>query len=402
VRILMLALGVPFPPIGGGLTRTFHLLKSIAAHHQVTLAAYTYGEPHEQPPYPLELHTVPWHWSAEYRKMTGTDVQEAHRASQHLTYEATEPWFANVMDPVLMESLLARLMHTRPDIVVFEGTPLARFLPLVPRDVPRILDLFDVHSVITRRAAERAPAAHQAALAHDAQRTLAFERRAAQQCDACLAVSEVDAETARSLLGSAAVFVVPNGVDTAYFVSSALPSEPGSLLFTGRMNYEPNADAVCYFAEQILPLVRREIHDAKFHIVGAAPPPRVSALASDAVVVHGRVVDIRAYQWRSDVVVVPIRAGGGTRLKVLEAAACGKAIVSTSLGAEGLPLQDGEAIVIADDPHAFAAAAVALLRDRDRRARLGTMARAAALRFDWATIGDSFRRIVEDVTVDRA
>jgi polysaccharide biosynthesis protein PslH len=400
--MLVLSLGLPFPPLGGGLLRTFHLLRSLAPHHHVTLATFTYGAPHDAPPYPLEVHTVPWQWSAEYQAMTGASEAEAHSASHRLTYEAAEPWFASVMDPAPMASLLERLVRARQDLVLFEGTPMARFLPWVPPDIPRVLDLFDIHSVMARKEAERSSAANRPALAHEAARTLAFERHAARDCDACLAVSDLDAGAARNVLGSTSVFVVPNGVDTSYFVPSALAPEPGALLFTGRMNYGPNADAVCYFVEQILPLVRREIGGARLHVVGAAPPPRVSSLASDAVVIHGQVPDVRDHQWRSEVVVVPMRAGGGTRLKILEAAASGKAIVSTSLGVEGLSLQAGETVVIADSPAEFAAAVVALLRDPDRRARLGTAARAAAIGFDWTAIGDSFRRIVERVTAARA
>jgi polysaccharide biosynthesis protein PslH len=402
VRILVLSLGVPFPPAGGGLTRTFHLLKALASHHQVTLAAFTYGQPHDQAPYPLELHTVPWQWSADYQRMTGADPDDARRAAQQLTYEAAEPWFASVMDPAPMQSLLEGVLRAHQDLVVFEGTPMARFLTAMPRDVPRVLDLFDVHTAIARQAAAQSSSADRAALAHEAQRTLAFERNAARQCDACLAVSDLDAAAARSLLDGRSVFVVPNGVDTSYFVPSASVPEPGALLFTGRMNYEPNVDAVSYFVEEILPLVRREIDGATLHIAGAAPAPQVNALASDAVIVHGQVNDIREHQHRAQLVVVPMRAGGGTRLKVLEAAASGKAMVSTSLGVQGLPFHAGEDVMIADTPGDFAATVVALLRDPRRRQRLGTAARETALRFEWTAIGESFRRIVENVIAGRA
>jgi hypothetical protein len=102
VRILVLALGVPFPPLGGGLTRTFHLLKALAARHEVTLAAFTYGDAHESPPYRLDLRTVPWQWSEDYERMSGADPAAAHRAYARLTYEVDEPWFAGVMDPAAM------------------------------------------------------------------------------------------------------------------------------------------------------------------------------------------------------------------------------------------------------------------------------------------------------------
>ena len=397
MRILALALGIPFPPVGGGLTRTFHLLRALSSHHQVTLTAFTYGEPHEHPPYDLEVEPVPWVWSHAYAEMTGDDPAAAERAYRRLTFDADEPWFASVLNPAPMEEVLKRVLAPRPELVLLEGTPLARFVPALPHGVPRVLDLFDVHSEMERRALEQSPAGERQARAREAERTLVFERRAAQSCDACLTVSDEDARLATTLLGARRVHVVPNGVDTSYFTPSSIQPEPGALLFTGRMGYEPNADAACFFATEILPLIRQEVPYARLHIAGAAPPPRVAALASAAVVVHGRVDDIRLHQWNAEVVVVPIRAGGGTRLKVLEAAACGKGIVTTTRGIEGLAFRDGRDLLVADSPAAFAAAVIGLLRDPTRRNLLGARARATASGYEWSAIGESLRRFLEHV-----
>ena len=181
MRILTLALGIPFPPIGGGLTRTYHLLKALAAVHDVTLAAFTYGEAHEAPPYPVRLETVPWEWSQAYREMTGDDVEAARRAYERLTYEDPNPWFASVMDPAAMEETLERLIAVPPDLVLLEGTPLARFIPSLPADVPCVLDLFDVHSVMAGRTLDGASSADRPAASREAERTLTFERRAVRR-----------------------------------------------------------------------------------------------------------------------------------------------------------------------------------------------------------------------------
>lgn len=399
MRILALALGIPFPPVGGGLTRTFHLLRSLAPHHDVTLAAFTYGEQHEEPPYPLELRSIPWQFSSDYERMTGADVDASHRAFQHLTFESDEPWFASVVDPTAMNAVLHSETKAA-DLVLIEGTPLARFLPALPAGVPRVLDLFDIHSVMAQRAARSAPG--DAALEREAQRTLAFERNAVGACDACLSVSEDDAAAARGLLGAGDVYVVPNGVDTAYFSPSVTAIDPEMVLFTGRMDYGPNIDAVHHFIADILPRIRTELPNVAFHVVGAQVPPDIAALAGEAVIVHGRVDDIRPFHHRAAVVVVPIRAGGGTRLKVLEAAACAKAIVSTSLGAEGLPLRHGNELLLADTSADFGAAVVTLLRNPALRSELGARARAATRGFDWSAIGESFRAIVEKLIRDRA
>lgn len=401
MRILTLALGVPFPPLGGGLTRTFHLLEALSSAHDVVLVGFTYGEPHEPPPFRVQVESVPWEWSSSYREMIGDDPEASRRAYERLTFEDPNPWFASVIEPAAMDESLRRLLRVPPDVVLLEGTPLARFLPTLPADVPCILDLFDVHSVMAHRALETTAADDRAA-AREAERTLAFERDAIQRCTACLAVSDEDAAAARTLLGATDVRVIPNGVDTSYFAPSSAAAAPDAVLFTGRMAYEPNADAACYFAEKILPLVQREIPGVTFHIVGAAPPPRVLALQSNAVVVHGQVHDVRPHFATSEVVVVPVRAGGGTRLKVLEAAASGKAIVSTSLGVEGLAFDRGRDLLVADNEVSFAEAVVALLRDRQRRAELGANAREAARAYDWAAIGQALRSIFDSRLFRRA
>jgi glycosyltransferase involved in cell wall biosynthesis len=400
VRILTLALGIPFPPVGGGLTRTFHLLRALATHHEVVLAGFDYGEPGGIPPYPIHVESVPWTWSRAYLEMTGGDADAARLAYERLTFQEDDPWFASVMDPAPMNQALDRLLRVRPDLVLLEGTPLAHFLPALPADVPRVLDLFDVHAAIARQELDGAPPGDRAA-AREAARTLAFERRAARSCRACLTVSEEDRRAAQTMLGVSRVYLVHNGVDTAHFAPHEAMSERGALLLTGRMDYGPNADAAAYFAAEVLPLVRGVVSDACFHVVGANPLPSVTALASEAVVVHGRVDDVRPHLSRAEVVVVPLRAGGGTRLKVLEAAASGKAIVSTPLGIQGLPLRAGHDVLVADSPGAFAAAVVALLRDPPRRAVLGANARRVASRFDWSGIGESFRRVIEDIARHR-
>lgn len=400
MRILVLALGVPFPPAGGGLTRTFHLLRALASQHHVTLAAFTYGEPHGPPPYPLELHTVPWRWSRDYEAMTGADSEASQQAYQRLTFQSSEPWFVSVMDPSALDAVLAGQPRDY-ELILLEGTPLARFLPALPPGVPRVLDLFDIHSVMAQRSA-RSAAPGDRARDREFERTLAFERHAVASCDLCLVVSDHDAAIARDLLGARSVRVVANGVDTSYFTPASNQPEPGMLLFTGRMNYAPNTDAVHHFVNDVLPRIRQDVPTAALHIVGAAPPPDVVALAGEGVIVHGQVDDVRPFHHRAEVVVVPIRAGGGTRLKVLEAAACGKAIVSTELGAEGLPLHDGVELVIAETSVDFAAAVVALLSDPEKRQQLGTRARGAAAAFDWAAIGNEMRAAVEAVVRDRA
>ncbi len=208
-----------------------------------------------------------------------------------------------------------------------------------------------------------------------------YERRICRSADGVVAVSEADRDALRRLAPGLEVAVVPNGVDLAFNRPGVVPPHPQlgphSLVFTGKMDYRPNVDAVCWFAEAALPLILARVPDARFYIVGQQPHARVAALTHNpAIMVTGRVPDIRPYVLAAGVYVVPLRIGGGTRLKVLEAMALGQAIISTRLGCDGFSFEDGREVRFADDPAAFAEAVVALLADRAQAAALGHAARS--------------------------
>jgi glycosyltransferase involved in cell wall biosynthesis len=197
--------------------------------------------------------------------------------------------------------------------------------------------------------------------------------------------------------------VVPNGVDMAYYTADvpALVGEEGpgpqDLVFTAKMDFRPNVDAVLWFAETVLPQIRRESPDTRFWIVGKDPHPRLAPLAADpGIVVTGWVEDVRPYIAAAALYVIPLRIGGGTRLKVLEAMGMGQAIVSTTLGCEGFDLTPDQELSIADTPDQFAAAVLALLRDPERRARMGRTARQyASSRYDWRMIVPLLEQVYE-------
>jgi glycosyltransferase involved in cell wall biosynthesis len=189
-----------------------------------------------------------------------------------------------------------------------------------------------------------------------------------------------------------AVTVVPNGVDLEFYRPGVVPPAPEmgphSLVFTGKMDYRPNVDAVLWFAEAVLPLILTQLPDLHFYVVGQQPHPRLARLgAHPAIIVTGRVPDTRPYIAGAGAYVVPLRIGGGTRLKVLEAMAMGQAIVSTRFGCDGFPFQDGREVCLADEPATFAATVVALLQDREQAARLGQAARACVeAHYGWDAI----------------
>jgi polysaccharide biosynthesis protein PslH len=391
MRILALGSELPFPPVSGGKARTYHLLQALSGEHEITLVTFTdsYRQqsdgPH--PPFPIEVVTVPYHNPPLYAQMYGSDREQSEAAYRILMREAGEPWFVSCYACPMMERTLECILRRGFDLILIEHTFMGRFLPALPRDLPKVLDLHNVHSLMSLREAESKTGEEKQRLIWEARRTRRFEQKACAACQACWVCSDAEVYAARDLLGVRHLFVIPNGVDTSAWVTAEGPTVPGSVLFTGTMNYEPNVEAASFFTAEILPRIRAVIPAAKFHIVGTKPTQQVSAMASEDVVVHGEVPDMRPYFYQAEVVVVPLLHGGGTRVKILEAAACGKAIVTTTLGAEGLSLRPGDDALFAESPEAFADAVIQLLSDASGRMWIGRNARHVAEQYDWSSIG---------------
>jgi glycosyltransferase involved in cell wall biosynthesis len=168
------------------------------------------------------------------------------------------------------------------------------------------------------------------------------------------------------------------------------------IVFSGLMSYYPNQQAVGWFLDEIFPRIARRVPAARFVVAGAAPPGWLRARASDHVEVTGRVPDIRPYLRTASVVVAPLRIGGGTRVKILEAQAMRRPVVSTTIGAEGLDVAHGQSILIADDAHEFADRVVDLLSDASQAARIAASGWAhAAEHFSWTDIGERLSGVLK-------
>jgi glycosyltransferase involved in cell wall biosynthesis len=220
----------------------------------------------------------------------------------------------------------------------------------------------------------------------------ADEQQICRSASLIMSVSELDRRAMQSWGGLPPCVVIPNGVDTTYFtpdMGTHEAEQSAGVVFTGTMNYSPNVEAMLYFADQIWPLIRTQVPGATLSIVGHAPPREILQLSDlPNVTVTGSVPDVRPYLGAAQVVVVPLRIGSGTRLKILEALAMGRAVVSTSLGYEGLDLEEGRHLLVADEPAAFAARVTELLRDPARRAALGREGRRQVEEtYDWRVIG---------------
>lgn len=258
----------------------------------------------------------------------------------------------------------------------------------------------NVEAMIWRRhfeVAERAP--KKLFMKQQWRRMFDYEKAACRRFDWVAAVSKEDAEQIRADYKIENVADVPTGVDTEFFApDAAIEKKAFNLVFTGSMDWLPNEDAIVWFTEEILPLVRREIPQVSLTVVGRNPFSKLVELSKrDAsIVVTGRVADVRPFMNEASAYIVPIRIGGGTRLKIYEALAMQLPTVSTRIGAEGLPLADGEEILLRDTPQEFADAVVKLLKDENAARKIGTRAaQTVRERFGWSKVADDFAALCE-------
>lgn len=389
MKILWLNAGLLLPLDKGGKLRTWHLMRHLALDHDITYVSF--GDPDHTPAdrdgmreVCSRIETIP---RADTPKGT---LRFKAEAAAHLL--SPLPYAIAKYRSGRFRNVVRRLLaRERFDLIVcdflFPAVNLPRRLPC-----PAVIFTHNVESEIWRRHAEtkQNPIAR-ALFGLQARRMLRYESRALSRFDLILTVSGTDRDTLRELYGasiSAPIHVVRTGVDTGYFHPLPdVPVNPAHLVFTGSMDWLPNEDGMLYFVREILPLIRRQAPSATFSIVGRAPTPAVQRLAQEAgVEVTGRVDDVRPHVARGGVYVVPLRIGGGTRIKIFEAMAMGRAVVSTTVGAEGLPVRDGHDIVLADGPQAFADAVARLMRDPGARAALEAAARRTAEAHAWPVV----------------
>lgn len=390
MKLLFLTPQLPYPPHQGTTIRNFHLLAGLAQQHEITLLSFTDGaRPVDETPLPdlcTQVYTVP--------------MPPARSLSQRLltTFLSLQPDMALRLPSRHFQAQLEQCVQARRfDVIQVEGIEMGRYaLALRKRRTKLVFDDHNAEYVLQRRAfltdvrqLRRWPAAGYSLVQWLKLRR--YERWVCQAADQVVAVSETDAQALRRLVPGLSPAVVPNGVDVKFFHPEfpiQKDAQPASLVFVGKMDFRPNIDAMVWFCDEIMPRIQAARSDVILTIVGRDPHARVRALAHQRnITVTGYVDDIRPYVADAQVYIVPLRMGGGTRLKVLQAMAMGKAIVSTTVGAEGIAGHPGEHLVLADNPTDFAAAVLSLLAGPDRRAALGARARRLVEReYAWEAI----------------
>lgn len=263
-----------------------------------------------------------------------------------------------------------------------------------------VLFQHNVETTIWQRHAERSPSAlKKIYFQMQARKMEAYERKICRSVRHVIAVSEIDAARMKSMFGVENITSVQTGVDVEYFAPRSAAPTVSDIVFSGSMDWLPNVDAVEYFLAETLPLIRKKLPDTTFTIAGRSPDARVLKAVQGlaGANVTGRVDDMRSYLWGAKISIVPIRIGGGTRLKIYECMAAGVPIVSTTVGAEGLRYKDDEDIVLADDPASFAEACIRLLTDETQRSAIASNALSRAQReFSWEAVSREFEAVLEN------
>ena len=399
MKILWVKAGGLVPPDTGGKIRSYNILRQLAKHHEVTFFSF----------YAAHDNDVHAELSQIFQRviLSPLNLPPAKSAGELLDYAvhlfSCEPYnLTKYCRPVIRKKLRALLQEEIFDVILCDFLVAAGIIPW-DWPCPKVLFTHNVEAVIWRRHYEVARNPLWKALSwHEWKRMKAAERRYLQKADHVLAVSENDREAFARFLDLRKLTVTPTGADTEFFMPSAEKEIPNSLVFTGSMDWLPNEDGIFYFANKIFPLILAKAPDASLCVVGRKPSQRLQDLAARVpnIQLTGWVEDVRPYLAQCAVYIVPLRIGGGTRLKIFEAMSMAKAVVSTSIGAEGLPVKNGEHLLIADDPASFAESTLRLLRNASQRAQFGQAARhLVEEHYSWATVSKDFAQAIENVVM---
>jgi polysaccharide biosynthesis protein PslH len=403
---LWLAHAIPYPPKAGFLLRSYNLLKRLATRHNVDLVAF-----------------VQEAWVTTLFPSLEAGLDESHRALAEFCRSVTflpidslaRPWgkertalrcllSGSSYSTSWLHSTPARaaiahqLRTTRYDLVHFDTIGLVAYRDLCA-GTPAALTHHNIEShMMLRRADTAGNVVASSYFRHEGRLLEQTEVRTADTFATHITCSELDSERLRRLVPDANVAVIPNGVDCEYFVSQDRVTRPDSLAFVGTMNWYPNVDAMMFFLNEVWPRLRSGVPTVTLDIAGSNPPAALIRLAESlpGVTVHGYLPDVRPLIDSAALMICPIRDGGGTKLKILDAFAMQKCVVAHPIACEGIAATADREVVLATTAEEFVAAIAALLKDPDRRAAIGRAARALVeSRYSYEPIGARFSALLE-------
>lgn len=398
----MLTPQLPYPPHQGTSLRNFHIIRGLAGTCEVSLLSFL--EP-GQTAVPDEI--TPLFELCHKIETVPVPQRTTTKRLQQLLATRRPDMAHRLFSQAFNVRLLQMLRADEFDIVQIEGIELARYLPAVRHGSPDSKIVFDAHNAETElqrrnfltdlRQPHRWVAA--AYSAEQVRRLRQFERWVCQQADWVTAVSHPDkAHLEKLVQGQTPITVIPNSLDVQQFRLDEAEAIPSDIVFSGKMDYRPNVDAVLWFVAEVWPQIQRERPSATFTIVGQKPHTRLERLRDEpGITLTGWVERVEPYLAGARVFVLPFRIGSGTRLKLIEAMAAGKAVVSTAVGAEGFPVQHNRELLLVDEAEGMATAVLHLLYQPEERRRLGQAAQQFAQQYDWRVIVPKFLEIYQQL-----
>jgi polysaccharide biosynthesis protein PslH len=395
MNLLIVSPNLPRPSSGAS-TRNYYLLRALARKHKVSLVALVDRVELEQTSNISQLESFSQIVQVIVRsKPRPKRLQQLADLVRGKSYILNSHTSQEVQDAI--EQLFA---HNHYDVVHFESVLMAGYL--FPEDVKIVIDQHNIEHELLLRTFQRERAWLRKWYNWLENRLLKpVEIRRCLRADVVLVTSERERLALKDMLPEKVIEVVPNGVDIEYFHGNQAKQEvPGRIVFTGAMDYYPNVDAVLFFARHCWPLIRDYFPNATWQIVGRNPLPEVWKLAElPDVTVTGSVSDVRPYLAAAEVAIAPLLIAGGTRLKILEALAMRKAVVSTSAGCEGLSVASGEHLMVEDQPKKFALAVIKLLSSSEARTSLGAAGRRLVeAEYSWERCGDMLLHALEKLS----
>ncbi|MEM8856950.1 MAG: glycosyltransferase [Chloroflexota bacterium] len=389
MSVLVLTPQIPFPPQQGASLRNFHIIQGLAAAMPVSLLSF--AEPDQSPDVtPLvnlleKFETVPVPGRSNLKRLT----QLISSPIPDMGHRLYEPQFFKKLERMLAE--------LRPEVVQIEGIELVRAISTVQQVLPSAKIVFDNHNAETAlqeriyqtdiQKLSKLPKALYSRV--QVSKLRRFEQWACQQADVVTAVSERDAHLLQKFRSAhqSEVVAIPNCIDLENYRVSQSRAKDIDLVFTGKMDYRPNVDGMLWFMQEIWPLIQQQKPNATLAIVGKNPSESILALGNlKGITVTGAVPEIQPWLDRAQVMVMPLRMGSGTRLKLIQALAAGLPIVSTTNGAEGYPISAGKDLLIGDTPDQFATEVCSLLDSPNLREKLGNNGRGFAQSYDWRRV----------------
>ena len=371
MRMFFICQRVPFPPDRGDKITTFNEIRHLSAKHEVHVFCLADGKPDlDNIPglrrYAQSVTAVPViGWTSKLRALKAMFVREPLSVA---AFDETK----------LHNAIRKKFVELQPDLIMVYSCNVAQYAEHFP-EVPRIMQFAELDSSRWGQFALRSRSPLRWVYAIEQRRFFAYERHIARTFSHALVCTAAEQRDFERLIPSVPVSLVGNGVDLEYFRSRGIAKQPGSIVFTGVMDYFPNIDAVAWFCDEVLPIVQRQVPEAGLTICGSRPAAAVRRLAKKrGVAVTGRVPDTRPYLDEAEVFVAPMRMARGIQNKLLEALSMGLPCVASKATATATVVPDGEGLLRADEPREFAGHVVRLLRDGEFRAAMARKARAAA------------------------